>query len=588
MSVGNISFQSQINTYCPADEEKTELHNAPFGTGHCFWFLHEQNIACSANVRGMINQEYNHMLIEWQLSAHAIPGGEDLDQLGMDQTTCIVRPDLYMKAYKRVLSDYIQPVPSLNIQIITQNFFDLLQQTNDKHQANVRSLINFKYNMLLKENQSQAKQIPSSGLEDYLEKLGMNEDTELQADLYFQAYEEILSVFETIPVVINPLDLNQVMQSECERILNIWQPNDKYLTAFKKINPFVWIFYPYEDREAVYLPNTNKIGEKALIARQPTEDKQIGKDLKTSLKIAIDAKIQLDGKPIESMQMNQMLLQYRVQLKNDQRTLDTYEFYATSSYNYSPEWYRDPIICIKNNQQCVEFSTNDVLYDFIKKKAFFGFICKGNQLEFFERKVTYARKASYWDNWWQEKCMNADVPIDTYQKRIYPTITSAVFNILRKLNQESGNTSPTILEIGGGNGLLAEKIVKSDAYPINAHYTFLELSAPSLEHAKTLLAGHQVELFQTNLISDDSYGNLPEGCVDIAIGSGILTHQVLESQQDALIVLRKVDRYLKSGGYLVLAGLGKSLLESTDFEKEGFEVINCTVGEHQLYIVKKK
>lgn len=78
---------------------------ASFSTESCFWWHYEKNSDPTTSTRGKVNYEYNRLLAERDLIWDLIPGGEDLDQLGMDRKTTVVRPDLYRDACQKVMSD---------------------------------------------------------------------------------------------------------------------------------------------------------------------------------------------------------------------------------------------------------------------------------------------------------------------------------------------------------------------------------------------------------------------------------------------------------------------------------------------------
>jgi SAM-dependent methyltransferase len=581
MSINISSFSNEIKSDFFTNSVEIKNLKKGFLTGHCFWLLHEKNLEFKTNIRGMVNYEYNRLLEQWQLMTHLIPGGEDLEQLGMDQSTLIIRPDLYMKSYKNVLTRYTQDT-SFHLNLSTQNFFDLLHELNIKYHANIRGLINQRYNALLDENHSHAEKIP--GGQD-LEKLGIDTVTELQTDYYFQAYDEILSGFEKIPSELNnnaekPQGLNQVIQCEYEKIYDIWFPNQRGVHPHQLQCPY----YNYSSAE--YIPNLNKVGDKALIARHANQFKQTRQVLKRSFKIALDAKFQLDGKPTnESIMVGKGEQDLRFYLKNNKGNLDSYEVIHAEEVIFCPEKKR--MFCIKNKQQFVELTEQDSISRFVGS-YFLGFICNGNRFEMVDHpKPRAAMDPRYWDYWWANPAIE-DNPIKHYTTFIYPIITTVVLSMTKKLIKENKDLSPIIMDIGGGGGFLAEILVKDNAYPKNAKYIFLERSDKSLDCAKDILKDHEVDFFKTDLVVDELYGNILDSSVDIAIGSGILTSAVLESKDDALIVLRKVHRYLKSGGYLILTGFEKSFLESKDFEKEGFDMINYTATHRQLYIVKKR
>jgi hypothetical protein len=178
----------------PVTETATQslVSQKGFSTGSFFDALHGKNTWHRANVRGLINQKYNELLHTKQLGIFQIPGGEDLNRLGMDKSTLIVRPDLYYQAYNEVLwkfkdkSEFLCPIS-------TGTLFDLLDNENVKRNVNVRGLINKRYNQLLESEQNRDFLIQGSDVE----VLGLNETTPIQrVDLYFQAYGEVLNSFE--------------------------------------------------------------------------------------------------------------------------------------------------------------------------------------------------------------------------------------------------------------------------------------------------------------------------------------------------------------------------------------------------------
>lgn len=74
-------------------------------TATFFWLLHEKNVEHRANIRGLVNYQYNQLLRQEGLNEE-IPGGEDYERLGMDQTTAISHPDLYYQAYQKILANF--------------------------------------------------------------------------------------------------------------------------------------------------------------------------------------------------------------------------------------------------------------------------------------------------------------------------------------------------------------------------------------------------------------------------------------------------------------------------------------------------
>ena len=82
---------------------------------------------------------------------------------------------------------------------------------------------------------------------------------------------------------------------------------------------------------------------------------------------------------------------------------------------------------------------------------------------------------------------------------------------------------------------------------------------------------------------------LKANSVDLILGSGALTTSVLDDKAAAIKVLEKCHRYLKPDGFLVLAGHGYSLVNSSDFTKLGFRLVNATLARYtrSFYIVQK-
>src|SRR5581483_11851346 len=160
--------------------------NKGFTTALFFHSLHEKNREHRNNIRGQVNYQYNQLLKQNGLNEE-IPGGENLEVLGMDQTTAMSRPDLYHQAYREVLARFNDHSP-ISCCLSTANFFDLLHEQNVKHSKNLRGLINQRYNVLLAEL-GQGEFIPGTNLE----ALGMDQTTKIShPELYFKAYREVM------------------------------------------------------------------------------------------------------------------------------------------------------------------------------------------------------------------------------------------------------------------------------------------------------------------------------------------------------------------------------------------------------------
>jgi len=184
-----VKESNSINSAYNCTKQDPEPHQN-LTTAHFFWPLHEKNLEHRTSIRGLVNYYYNQLLKQQGLQEE-IPGGEDYDYLGMDKTTSIIHPDLYYQAYQKVLSDF-NDHSMMNVCLSTANFFNILHNENIKHSANLRGMINLRYNQLLN-NLTEA--IPG---ETNLEVLGLDQTTNIShPDLYFKAYEEVLSLFNT-------------------------------------------------------------------------------------------------------------------------------------------------------------------------------------------------------------------------------------------------------------------------------------------------------------------------------------------------------------------------------------------------------
>lgn len=200
-----------------------------FSTTTVFWALHEKNLEYRANIRGSVNHRYNQLL-EARGIKTLIPGGEDLERLGMDQTTTLVRPDLYFQAYREVLSTFKDESP-LEINISTASFFNILQEENVKHNADLRGMIDHRYNQLIEEEPFYARVLPDATiliLSD-MENLSLDQKTPLNPERYFKAYSFVFSLVERQCT-------HKLSKSEESQYLN-WTQRP-LLTQFKIFNIF--------------------------------------------------------------------------------------------------------------------------------------------------------------------------------------------------------------------------------------------------------------------------------------------------------------------------------------------------------------
>jgi len=153
---------------------------------------------------GKINNAYNRELAQRGLTHLQIPGGEDLQQLGMDQTTAIARPDLYMRAYECVYSRLRVEAAPIPLTLTTKSYFYVLHDLNCAHGANIRGKVNARYNQLLLRNHvsHHANNIYLISGRD-LEELGMDgcktHPTLLDAQWYIKAFGDVVGEKDHFP-----------------------------------------------------------------------------------------------------------------------------------------------------------------------------------------------------------------------------------------------------------------------------------------------------------------------------------------------------------------------------------------------------
>lgn len=199
---------------------------------------------------------------------------------------------------------------------------------------------------------------------------------------------------------------------------------------------------------------------------------------------------------------------------------------------------------------------------------------KGNRLEIVNLEPAHPESIEFWDEWME------DYPVgEEYEKIWHPAMAKACLHVLQHIPA----AKPQILEICGGYGLLADKILSASPIPLD--YTLLELNQTALGKAQDNL-GKRALLVQTDVV-DDPFP-VKEESIDLVIGCGALTTCVLTDKNEAMEVLKKIERCLKPGGYLILAGHGNSLLHREDFAR--LTVLNTSLPGHckEFYLVQKQ
>lgn len=229
---------------------------------------------------------------------------------------------------------------------------------------------------------------------------------------------------------------------------------------------------------------------------------------------------------------------------------------------------------IKNDEKQVTLHRKEWA---LMNNALFSCTFKGNRFEIVkvqnkcEQYWRPQHEIAYWNEW--EVSENLKYYNDSDQM-----ICNAVELILKQIE----NSTPVILDVGGGSGRLAEKLLVLS--PMN--YILLEKNEVEIGKAQEIL-GDRAAVVPTDIVLDPFC--VEPGSVDIVIASGILTHTVLKDRNEALIALEKVCSSVKPGGFIILTGLSAPFITADDFTMRGFEVINKTIPlkSKQFYIARK-
>lgn len=208
----------------------------------------------------------------------------------------------------------------------------------------------------------------------------------------------------------------------------------------------------------------------------------------------------------------------------------------------------------------------------------------GDQIEqYYLESKEKAHPIDFWNDW--EERLTAR-RLD-YRSAIHPAIRTAVSQMIPKMR-----VVPTVLDICGGKGALGHSIITM----YKANYILLENNEPSLKAARELLPA-TAAVIKTDVVKDTNYYTdegkrvpLKNQSVDIVIASGALSHNVMPNKEAALIVLRKIHRYLKSGGYFIMASMTEPFLNSEDLKARGFNVLNMSLLRHwhPFYVAQKR
>jgi hypothetical protein len=329
-------------------------------------------------------------------------------------------------------------------------------------------------------------------------------------------------------------------------------------------------------KESSYQVHPHKAGFKGIVLRHAS-CKKMRQELKIFLSIYLNALMELGQNPASpfydpNANLNRTAsIKASVQLKGQQ-----YEIYEGVYQKVHTQF--TTIMVMRNGQHSIIQgpSFNTALESLSR-------VLKGNRFELSNLKILNKemtekdhQDSSFWTNW-RTTALNA---WNCYKTIIHPVLSQIVNNLL---TNHCPSPSPFVLEICGGAGILAQTIIEN--YGKTLRYILLDSNSSEISEAKAFLK-ESATVVKCDIVKEAF--PLSEQ-VDIVLGSGALTLEVLKNKDDALIVLAKIWTILKCGGYVVLAGLECSLLDSSDFKKCGFEVVNTYIPgrNKELYLIHK-
>lgn len=193
-------------------------------------------------------------------------------------------------------------------------------------------------------------------------------------------------------------------------------------------------------------------------------------------------------------------------------------------------------------------------------------LLNGNRFEYLSFEQESQASDENWSNAWKDE--HEVEAGKTYREILYPAITAVVSQILPQ------DRSSVILEVCAGDGELAAQILEKSS-PNIAKYHLLDANRFSCQKAIQYLEpfSSPVTVSQQD-ITQDYTAQIGKEAVDLVIGCGALTKQVLANKEEALKALHHIHTCLKVGGVLLLTGATASCIHANDLEQAGFTVTN--------------
>jgi SAM-dependent methyltransferase len=186
----------------------------------------------------------------------------------------------------------------------------------------------------------------------------------------------------------------------------------------------------------------------------------------------------------------------------------------------------------------------------------------GNRFEWIRTAKQKVLAPNYFDNWEREKKI--------YREEVYPSCLQCLQLLLPD--------KASILELCAGDGEFASLLYNQMGGKIDS-YVLIDSNKKAIDFAKELfreqIVQSKVRVIEGNVVTTDYEKVFEENQVDLILGIGALTEQVISSREEAVTAFKNAAAMLKEGGYIVLTGLTSSWLVSSDFQDNGFEVLNC-------------
>lgn len=223
-------------------------------------------------------------------------------------------------------------------------------------------------------------------------------------------------------------------------------------------------------------------------------------------------------------------------------------------------------------------------------------LLRGDELEFrcpvqFEN----AEDDYYWNDWYSAKGPeDGFYAYDVYRKSIDPLVTEIVKTALSNVAPDK---ETCILDIFSGDGSLVkelDKSLKSSLGSRRMRYVLIDRNTILCRKARKRLEGLQAKVINKDLARIDDFAKLIKRRPWCVTAIGGLQDKVV-NHADAENICGKIFRLLPDGGIFIVSGYWPSRLNSDDFRRIGFDVINMTVPHwvsrdvqmSQCYILRK-